>query len=69
MSGGIAYVLDEKKAFKDNCNQAMVSLESPSYEDTEELKTLISYHAQATGSQKAKRILENFEDYLPQIIR
>jgi glutamate synthase (NADPH/NADH) large chain len=69
MSGGIAYVLDEKKAFEDNCNQAMVSLENPSDEDTEELKTLISYHAQATGSQKAKKILENFEDYLPQFIK
>jgi glutamate synthase (NADPH/NADH) large chain len=69
MSGGIAYVLDEKKAFEGNCNKAMVSLESPAEDDIEELKTLISYHAQATGSQKAKRILETFEDYLPQFIK
>ena len=69
MSGGIAYILDEKQAFEDNCNKAMVGLESPGEDDVEELKTLISYHAQATGSKKAKRILENFEDYLPQFIK
>ena len=38
-------------------------------EITEELKTLISYHAQATGSPKAKRVLENFEEYLPQFTK
>jgi glutamate synthase (NADPH/NADH) large chain len=69
MSGGIAYVFDEKKAFEANCNKAMVSLESPAEDDVEELKTLIGYHAQATGSQKAKWILENFEDNLPHFIK
>ena len=30
---------------------------------------MISYHAEATGSQKAKKVIENFEDFLPQFIK
>jgi glutamate synthase (NADPH/NADH) large chain len=39
MSGGIAYVLDEKGDFKDRCNLAMVELE-PVPEEDEALETL-----------------------------
>lgn len=61
MSGGIAYVLDEKKTFEANCNKAMVGLETPSEENFEELKTLIENHYQWTNSNKAKQILADFE--------
>ena len=33
--------------------------------DAERLHQLISNHARATGSNRARRILENWDDYLP----
>ena len=66
MSGGIAYVLDEKHDLYTRLNKALVSLETvENEEDVAELKTIITEHAEATGSEKAKRILAEFERYLP----
>ena len=66
MSGGIAYVLDEAHDLYTRLNKALISLETVvNEEDTAELKALISEHAEATGSEKAKRILADFERYLP----
>ena len=79
MSGGIAYVLDEKDKFKDLFNPQMIELENISKEthkentdfsnsllfnDSERLKNLIENHLRYTNSEKAKNILENFEKYL-----
>jgi len=79
MSGGIAYVLDEKDKFKDLFNPQMIELENISKEthkentdfsnsllfnDSERLKNLIENHLRYTNSKKAKNILENFEKYL-----
>ncbi|MCR4794077.1 MAG: glutamate synthase large subunit [Ruminococcus sp.] len=66
MSGGIAYVLDEKHDLYTRLNKSLVSLETVTAdEDITELKTIISEHAEATGSEKAKKILAEFEHYLP----
>ena len=66
MSGGIAYVLDEKHDLYTRLNKALVSLETvENDEDIDELKAIITEHAEATGSEKAKRILADFEAYLP----
>jgi glutamate synthase (ferredoxin) len=66
MSGGIAYVLDEKHDLYTRLNKSLVSLEPVTAdEDITELKTIISEHAEATGSEKAKKILAEFEHYLP----
>ncbi|SDG92603.1 glutamate synthase large subunit [Psychroflexus sediminis] len=69
MSGGIAYVLDEKASFKKNCNIAMVGLETPSKDNFNELKSLIETHFQLTGSQKAKGILDDFEAMKTQFVK
>ncbi|MBR1529281.1 MAG: glutamate synthase large subunit [Oscillospiraceae bacterium] len=70
MSGGIAYVLDEDRDLYLRLNKELVSLEEVTEKyDVLELKTLIEEHAQATGSEKAKRILENFAEYLPKFKR
>ena len=70
MSGGIAYVLDEDRDLYMRLNKELVSLEEVTEKyDVLELKNLIEEHAQATGSEKAKRILENFADYLPKFKR
>ncbi|MBQ3884898.1 MAG: glutamate synthase large subunit [Ruminococcus sp.] len=66
MSGGIAYVLDEKHDLYTRLNKALVSLESVTdADDVSELKSIITEHAEATGSEKANMILADFESYLP----
>lgn len=66
MSGGIAYVLDEDRDLYLKLNKEMVSSgEVKEKYDILELKELINQHAEATGSEKARRILDNFEEYLP----
>jgi len=66
MSGGIAYVLDEEHDLYTRLNKALVSLETVIEEDDiAELKAIITEHAEATGSEKAKQILADFEHYLP----
>ncbi|MBR7084514.1 MAG: glutamate synthase subunit alpha, partial [Oscillospiraceae bacterium] len=70
MSGGIAYVLDEDRDLYMRLNKELVSLgEVTEKYDVLELKHLIEEHAQATGSEKAKRILEHFAEYLPKFKR
>jgi glutamate synthase (ferredoxin) len=61
MSGGIAYVLDEKGDFSTRCNQQMVGLEKLS-ETTEAdaVAKMIENHVRYTGSEHAKRILDNW---------
>lgn len=66
MSGGIAYVLDKERDLYTRINKELVSLEGVTEKyDILELRGLIELHAQATGSPKAKRILSEFERYLP----
>ncbi len=63
MSGGIAYVLDEKRYFENNCNLDMVDLELvDDTQDEEELLGMLNKHAFHTGSKKAKAIIENWEE-------
>ena len=66
MSGGIAYVLDEKNHLYRNLNKAMISIEAvDSKYDIAELRTLIERHVEHTGSPKGRRILEDFDMFLP----
>ena len=81
MSGGIAYVLDEGNKFKSLYNPEMIELEEINLNDNEahtenllindkeRLKSLIKNHLRYTSSPKAKRILDNFENYLPKFIK
>ncbi len=66
MSGGIAYVLDENSDLYTKVNKNMVSIEKiTSKYDVQELKELISEHVTCTNSEKGKKVLENFGEYLP----
>ena len=66
MSGGIAYVLDEKNDLYTKTNKDMVSsYEITSKYDVLELKDLIKEHVAYTNSEKGKMILDNFGEYLP----
>ena len=98
MSGGIAYVLNERGDFSEHCNMAMVELEPIAAEDDAleamdhqggdletmgrvditsdmtrhdavRLKQLIAKHLHYTGSSVAKRILDDWDKYLPQFVK
>ena len=66
MTGGTAYVLDEKQQFEKKYNSDWVKLEKVESEtDIKNLMALIQNHAAYTGSQHAENILTNWEAFLP----
>ena len=66
MSGGIAYVLDEKNDLYRRLNKEMVSFEDVTNKyDVLELKAMIQEHVTLTGSARGKEILDHFGQYLP----
>ena len=66
MSGGVAYVLDEHHHLYKRLNKELVECSELSEQrDIDELKALITEHVEATGSEKGKRILSDFDAYLP----
>jgi glutamate synthase (NADPH/NADH) large chain len=71
MSGGVAYVLDEKREFtNERCNQASVDLEPViEPEDVKIIYDLIMRHYELTASPRAKHILANWQEMLPQFIK
>jgi glutamate synthase (NADPH/NADH) large chain len=70
MSGGIAYVLDEKGDFAaKRCNTAGVDLEPVPAEDIDLLYAIINSHVDATASPRGKWVLENWENMLPQFVK
>lgn len=67
MTGGLAYFLDEDGSFPTKVNPEIVKIQrvtTPAGE--QQLKDLIVAHVDRTGSAKAKAILANWSEYLPQ---
>ncbi len=70
MSGGVAYVLNEKGEFEARCNPEMVALESLVHdEEIAVLRGLIQEHHDNTGSAKAKRLLEDWENAVSSFVK
>ena len=71
MSGGIAYVWDERADFAEKrCNRASVDLERVfDPEDQQVLRYSITRHFEATGSLRAQRILDNWTEMLPRFYK
>jgi glutamate synthase (NADPH) large chain len=71
MSGGIAYVADETREFRDTrCNRAGVDLdEALTAEDAETLRFWIARHAEETRSPLANRILEHWDAALKTFVK
>jgi glutamate synthase (ferredoxin) len=70
MSGGVAYILDERGDFAKHCNTQMVGLESIDDEqEAESLRALIQKHADATLSQKANKVLASWKESLPKFVK
>jgi glutamate synthase (ferredoxin) len=70
MSGGVAYVLDEKGDFPSRCNQQMVGLEK--LEDLDEIiavRGLIERHVASTGSGLGQRVLDNWNATVPKFVK
>ena len=66
MSGGIAYVLDMGNDLYKRLNKELISIEAVTDKyEVSELKQLIMDHVNYTNSEIGKRILEDFEGYLP----
>ncbi len=66
MSGGIAYVLDEDSELYTKLNEELVLFESiDNAADSADLKAMIEEHYAATGSKKAKEVLDSFAAFLP----
>ena len=62
MSGGIAYVLADKEAFKIGCNLGMVDLDPVEEdEDVQTIKTLLMKHLEYTQSTVAKALLDDWK--------
>ena len=63
MSGGIAYVWDEDRDLYLRLNKALVSMETVTEKhDVNEIRQMLTEHVAATGSPKAKEILERLDE-------
>ncbi|MDB4039931.1 glutamate synthase-related protein [Methylophilaceae bacterium] len=82
MSGGVAYIYDPQKTFKNYCNLSMVTLHKVKKQNVETdmplhlnlpdekiLKTLIQNHCQYTESSIAKKILNQWDIELENFVK
>jgi len=69
MSGGIAYVFDEKGDFANHCNMQMVSIEALEDDDQNELKSMIEKHYTHTNSDLAKKILDTWSESFSKFVK
>ncbi len=70
MSGGIAYVYDDKKYFKNLYNPELVDLEKPDKDDDiKTIRTLLENHLKYTGSTVAKAILDDWDVCLKHFVK
>ena len=64
MSGGVAYILDEKKGLEHLCNLELIALSPVTPAGEKVLKEMIQSHFKFTGSPLANRILKKWTRYV-----
>jgi glutamate synthase (ferredoxin) len=69
MSGGVAFLLDEKGDFATRCNQQMVGLEKLDEEDAATLKAMVENHAINTKSTRAANLLKDWSASLAKFVK
>src|SRR5258706_8598396 len=69
MSGGIAYVLDEDGTFKGRCNLETVTLERLDERDLREVEEMLKRHATYTHSAAAWRLLAQWSESAPKLVK
>jgi len=70
MSGGIAYVLDENRELRNNCNLEMVGtgpLDDPA--EIEFVLSMLRRHRALTGSKRARNLLVSWSLFRPLFVR
>jgi glutamate synthase domain-containing protein 3 len=70
MSGGIAYIYDEKETLRQRINTEMVDLdpiEDP--KESEEVRSMVERYVRYTGSKEAKALLENWDVTVSKMIK
>ncbi len=70
MSGGIAYILNNEGKFEARCNKDMVELEAlTDKEEIEEVRKMIEKHLAYTGSNSAKKALDNWNNTVSKFVK
>jgi glutamate synthase (ferredoxin) len=70
MSGGVAYVLDERGDFAMNANKDMVELNGLSEpEEVAAVRAMIERHLKYTNSARAKHVLDNWDKLVPRFVQ
>jgi glutamate synthase (ferredoxin) len=70
MSGGIAYILDEKGDAATRINPQMVGIEKlEDPEEINEVRQMIVRHEKFTGSAKARAVLEQWDALVPKFVK
>jgi glutamate synthase (NADPH/NADH) large chain len=70
MSGGVAYVLDEDGGFAPRCNMGMVELHQlDDQAEIGQIHALLVRHHQYTASTVARRVLDNWSDYIARFVK
>jgi glutamate synthase (NADPH/NADH) large chain len=70
MSGGVAFVLDESERFESLCNMDLVGLEAvESEEDIELLHGMVERHLEWSGSDRARRVLDDWDEVLLNFVK
>ncbi|MCC3279462.1 glutamate synthase large subunit [Arthrobacter sp. zg-Y40] len=71
MSGGTAFVvdLDPARVNKESLERGELRLEAPDAEDIDIVRALLIRHLEETGSDLARKLLENFEDTVSRITK
>jgi len=70
MSGGVAFVFDEHGELRGRCNRSMVSLEPlADAGEVVQVRQMIERHAELTGSELAKRLLDRWQQTAARFVR
>jgi glutamate synthase domain-containing protein 2/glutamate synthase domain-containing protein 1/glutamate synthase domain-containing protein 3 len=70
MSGGLAYVLDEDGGFAGKCNMGMVELHSlDQNSEINQIHALLVRHSQYTGSSVARRVLDDWDNFVRKFVK
>jgi glutamate synthase (ferredoxin) len=70
MSGGTAYVLDERGDFPTRVNPQMVAIEKlESAEEIAAIRTMIEKHFAYTQSSRARQVLDAWEEMIPRFVK
>jgi glutamate synthase (NADPH/NADH) large chain len=69
MSGGIAYVLDERGNFASRCNLGMVDLEQIDDNDAASIHRLVTRHVDHTLSRRGRTVLEEWNSLATKFVK